>query len=257
MGNKERVYQILNIVEKLKLGSLYQNGLTLYALDRPMLEAFYKAGVRHLVLPVESGSEKVLKLQMKKPLKFNISERVAKDCRELGIYTNSNIMIGMPGETKEDIEEARHNLRKIKTNWFNIACASPLVGSEMYDLAHSKGYITDTTRGSDFHKAVIATEDFSADYIQKMQYIMNLELNFVHNNDMECGDYETALIGLKNVTTIRPDHAFAHYFSSICYQKIGDLKNYEISKNEFSIHSKTSFWKYYINYFPLRLLNYK
>jgi hypothetical protein len=35
-----------------------------------MLEAFHNAGVRHLVLPVESGSEKVLKksLQLPTPL---------------------------------------------------------------------------------------------------------------------------------------------------------------------------------------------
>ena len=159
-----------------------------------MLEAFFKAGVRHLALPVESGSEKVLKLQMKKPLKFNISERVAKDCRELGIYTNSYIMIGMPGETKKDIEETRYNLRKVKTNWYNISCASPLVGSEMYDLAKANRYITDTTRGADFHKAVIATEDFTSEYIQKMQYLLNLELNFVYNNDIEVGDYNICLL---------------------------------------------------------------
>ena len=58
MSNKDRVLDILQIVGDFKLNSLYQNGLTLYALDKPMLQAFYKAGVRHLVLPVESGSER-------------------------------------------------------------------------------------------------------------------------------------------------------------------------------------------------------
>ena len=38
MSSKERVYDLLDIVGDLGLGSLYQNGLTLYALDRPMLE---------------------------------------------------------------------------------------------------------------------------------------------------------------------------------------------------------------------------
>ena len=117
MGDKNRVRELLKIIKDLGLNSLYQNGLTLYALDRSMLEAFYDAGVRHLVLPVESGSEKVLKEQMRKPLKLRISERVAADCRDLGIYTNTNILIGMPGETKADIEAARVNLRKIKTNY--------------------------------------------------------------------------------------------------------------------------------------------
>jgi radical SAM superfamily enzyme YgiQ (UPF0313 family) len=169
----------------------------------------------------------------------------------MGIYTNSNIMIGMPGETKEDIKEARRNLRTVKTNWFNIACASPLVGSEMYDIAKENKYITDETRGADFHFAVIETDQFTPEYIQRMQYIMNLELNFIYNNDMEVGDYKTALIGFKNVIRIRSDHAFAHYFSAICYQELGDDNNYEIHKKEFEVFSKTPFWKQYIEYFDL------
>jgi len=251
MGDKQRVYDLLEIVGDLELGSLYQNGLTLYALDRPMLQAFYDAGVRHLVLPVESGSEKVLKEQMKKPLKFRISERVAKDCRELGIYTNTNILIGMPGETKQDIEDARKNLRKVKTNWFNIACASPLVGSEMHELAESKGFISGETMGADYHKAVINTDDFDAQYIQDMQYLMNLELNFVHNSDIEDGSYETALYGLKNVIKLRPDHAFAHYFAAICYQQLGNEEEYTKCQHAYAEHSKTDFWQKYIAYFNL------
>ena len=86
-----------------------------------------------------------------------------------------------------------------------------------------------------------------------MQYILNLELNFIYNNDMKHGDYETAITGFKNVIRVRPDHAFAHYFSSICYKKLQDYKNYEINKNEFSVHSKTSFWKNYIKYFDLNI----
>jgi anaerobic magnesium-protoporphyrin IX monomethyl ester cyclase len=251
MADKQRVYKILEILGELKLGSLYQNGLTLYALDRPMLEAFYAAGVRHLVLPVESGSEKVLRKQMRKPLKLHISERVANDCRDLGIYTNTNILIGMPGETKEDIEDARRNLKKIKTNWFNIACASPLVGSEMYDFAKENDYIEDETRGADYHFAVIKTKDFTPEYIQDIQYIMNLELNFVENNDMKVGDYKTAIIGFKNVMEVRPDHAFAHYFAGKCYKEIKDYDNYEDCRKKYEISSKTPFWHNYIGYFGI------
>ena len=251
MSSKERVYDLLEIVGELKLGSLYQNGLTLYALDMPMLKAFYKAGVRHLVLPVESGSSKVLKEQMRKPLKFNISERVALDCRKLGIYTNTNILIGMPGETKNDLEDSRFNLRKIKTNWFNIGCASPLVGSEMHDFAQVHGYITDQTRGSDYHVATIKTDEFTPEYIQKFQYIMNLELNFIYNSDLEYEAYDTGLIGFNNVTKIRPDHAFGHYFAAFCYYKLGDKENFKESKKKFDICANTKFWQDWINFFNL------
>ena len=194
MADKTRVESILKMIRHCGVDSLYQNGLTLYALDREMLQNFYDAGVRHLVLPVESGSEKVLKHQMRKPLKMKISERVASDCRSLGIYTNTNILVGMPGETKSDLEEGRENLKRIETNWFNVVCASPVVGSEMHEVSTKKGYIDVQNLGADYRTATISTEDFSAKYIQEFQYKLNLELNFVRNRDIAKGEYKTALI---------------------------------------------------------------
>jgi len=251
MADKDRVYSILNYLKQLKVVSLYQNGLTLYALDKKMLEAFYEAGVRHLTLPVESGSEKVLKEQMQKPLKIRISERVAKDCRELGIYTNSFIMIGMPGETKEDLEEGRLNLRNIPTNWFNVACASPIVGSDMHKLANNKKYIKLETLGSDFRTAIIATEDFSSEYIQDYQYRLNLELNFVYNQDMKVGEYQLALKAFLNVIRLKDDHALAYLYSALCYKKLEMSNEESIYLDKYFLHSNNDFWLKWIKFFSL------
>lgn len=252
MGDKERVFALLKIIKSLELNSLYQNGLTLYALDREMLEAFYDAGVRHLVLPVESGSEKVLKEQMRKPLKMHISERVAADCRDLGIYTNTNILIGMPGETKADIEDARYNLRKIKTNWFNVVCASPLVGSDMHALALEKNYISGDTLGADYRKAVIDTEDFTSEYIQRMQYVFNLELNFIYNQDIMAGEFEMALLGFRNVIKLRNDHAFAYYFSALCYKELNDFDNCDLALLNFEKYRTSPFWQEWVDFYDLQ-----
>ncbi|OQS45257.1 B12-binding domain-containing radical SAM protein [Chromobacterium violaceum] len=255
MADSDRVYKILDIVKSLKLHSVYQNGLTLYALDRPMLEAFWDAGVRHLVLPVESGSEKVLKKQMRKPLKMKISERVAKDCRELGIYTNTNILIGMPGETKADLEDARRNLREIASNWFNIACASPIVGSEIHEISKAKGYIKINDLGSDYRTAVINTEDFSAEFIQEYQYFMNLDLNFVHNYDLRCGNYAWAERGLKNVLRLKSDHAFAHYYLAQCYRGLGQAELADQHYASYLKSIKTPFWGRWAWIFGLEGIN--
>lgn len=256
MGDKDRVYEILEIIGQLELEAVFQNGLTLYALDRPMLEAFHKAGVRQLVLPIESGSEKVLKEQMKKPLKLGISQRVANDCRDLGIYTNSNILIGMPGETKADIEEARRNLRNINTNWFHIVCASPIVGSEMHENAVAKNFIRGDTLGADYRNAVITTDDFTAEYIQEMQYVMNLELNFVHNNDFKHGDYESALQGFLNVIRVKSDHAFAYFFAARCYAGLGNIDTCNEYFDKARKYGSSSFWQRYAKYFDVPLTDH-
>ena len=246
MADKERVYSILETVGELKLNSLYQNGLTLYALDRPMLEAFHRAGVRHLVLPVESGSEKVLKKQMKKPLKMRISERVAADCRDLGIYTNVNIIVGMPGETVEDLNDSRLNLRNIHGNWFNIACASPLVGSEMHELASEHNYINEHAIGADYHLATITTDDWTSEFIQSFQYKMNLELNFVYNNDIRTGSWEWGLQGFQSVIRLRFDHAFAHYYAFLCLHKLDRVDEANEALTKYLEFKDSDFWQPYV-----------
>lgn len=255
MADSDRVYRILEILKDLDLQSVYQNGLTLYALNRQMLEAFHDAGVRHLVLPVESGSEKVLKQQMKKPLKMRISRQVAADCRDLGIYTNTNILIGMPGETKFDLEEARAALKSVPSNWFNIACASPIVGSEMHEISVSKGYIGEQVIGSDYRTAVLNTEDFSAEFIQEYQYFMNLDLNFVHNSDLRCQNWEWAAKGFRNVLRIKSDHAFAHYYLA---KTLEGLQNHEQARyhhNQYLELVQQPFWGRWAYIFGMEGIN--
>ncbi|WP_158089344.1 B12-binding domain-containing radical SAM protein [Magnetofaba australis] len=245
MSDKTRVKAILDILKRLELKSVYQSGLALYALDRDMLEHFYAAGVRQLVLAVESGSQRVLKQLMKKPLKFKVTQQVAKDCRELGIYTNANILIGMPGETKADMDEARETLRELGSNWFHINCASPLIGSEMHEVSREKGYIRGETLGADYKVAAVETEDFSIPFIQEMQYLMNLELNFVHNADVKLGEYKMALAGFDNVIRIKPDHAFAWYYGALCHKGMDDRESCAAYMEKFRQYAKDPLWARY------------
>ncbi|MBU0502439.1 MAG: B12-binding domain-containing radical SAM protein, partial [Candidatus Margulisbacteria bacterium] len=112
VADRARALAIIALIKELGFKAVFQNGLALHALNREMLEALKSAGVDQLMLSVESGSERVLKEIMHKPLSLSIIKQVAADCRDLGIYTNVNILIGLPGETREDIEEAREFLEQ-------------------------------------------------------------------------------------------------------------------------------------------------
>ena len=48
---------------------------------------------------------------------------------------------------------------------------------------------------------LLLIQTFSSDYIQKMQYILILDLNFVNNNDMKYKNYHNALHGFKKYYT--------------------------------------------------------
>jgi radical SAM superfamily enzyme YgiQ (UPF0313 family) len=252
LGNRQRALEIIDTIKKMQVRAVFQNGLALNALDRKMLEALRGAGVDQLLLSVESGSSRVLKEIMHKPLSLSIIKRVARDCRELGIYTNVNILIGLPGETKADIEEGIAFLKAIYGNWFLIFCANPLVGSEMYKICIESNYLKNGFIGSDYKKAVVSTEEFDAEYIQKKSYSMNLQLNFVENSDVRLGDYNTALKEFNNAIRARSDHAFAYYYAAICYKNLNSQENYITCKNKYQeIINESPFWKDYANQFGL------
>jgi len=254
MADKQRAFKIINLIKELQVTVIFQNSLALYALDRKMLDALKIAGVNQLVLSVESGSDRVLKEVMHKPLNLSIVKRVADDCRELGIYTNANVLIGLPGETKQDIEDARAFLKTINANWYLIFCANPLVGSEMYDICKKKNYLKEDYIGSDYKKAVVETEDFTAEYIQEMAYFLNLELNFVENSDFRLGDYKMALKGFENAIRAKDDHAIAYYYAAKCYERLGNLEKAQVCMDRAKmIATEKPFWRKYVDMFNLNI----
>lgn len=251
MGSKERALEIIGIIKELQLVAVFQNALALYALDRRTLEVLKNAGVDQLPLAVESGSDRVLREIMHKPLNLSIVQRVAKDCRDLGIYTNVNILIGLPGETKKDLEDARAFLKTMNANWFIILVATPLVGTEMLDICLKKNYLKGSYIDCDYKKAIVETEDFTAEFIQEKAYELNLELNFVENADCRLGDYTTALKGFENAIRAKNDHALAHYYAAQCYEKLGDMEKARRSMQIARSEAEKPFWRKYVEMFKI------
>jgi anaerobic magnesium-protoporphyrin IX monomethyl ester cyclase len=252
MADKQRFFEIINIMSDLQLTAFFPSSLALYALDRRVLEALKSIGVNNLVLSVESGSGRVLREIMHKPLDLSIVKRVITDCRQLGIASDVSILMGLPGETKQDIEDARSFLKTIDATWFRFSMATPLVGSEMFDVCIKNNYLKGDYISCDFKRAVIETEDFTTEYIQEKVYFLNLELNFVGNSNFKLGNYEIALKGFENTIRVKSDHAFAFYFAAKCCKMMNLDEKYLAYKARYQeIIEESAFWRNYANQFGL------
>lgn len=252
MSDRKRMLTILGYLRELDLTAFFPASLALYALDREVLEALKSVGLSQLVLSVESGSDRVLKEIMHKPLDLSIVKRVIDDCRDLGISTDVAILIGLPGETKQDIEDARIFLRSLDATWFRINIATPLLGSEMLAICQKKGYLRGDYIECDFKRAIVETEDFSREYIQDKVYELNLELNFVNNSEFRLGHYQMALEGFRNVLRAKSDHAFAHYFMARCYDRLGHAEERDHHLEIYrSVVRDSPFWQEHVRRFGL------
>jgi len=262
---RQRALDIVNIIGKLKLTVVFQNSLTLVAVKRDLLEAMKNAGVTQLLLSVESGSAKSLK-RMHKPLRLEDIERVAKDCRELGIYTDCNILIGNIFETEEDVEESAAFLRsgRCPADWFKIFITTPLPGSELHEQAIELGLINEKVINLDFKKANIDRPELPAKRLEFLQYKMNLELNFIRNTNYYLGErlfesqgieaakynYGLALQGFLSAIKAKDNHLFGHYFTSIIYHRLGDEPKALHHEALAMQASNDEFWKTWLEVFP-------
>ena len=89
-------------------------------------------GVRRVYFGMESGSDKVLK-RMSKRLTAAKSVNAAATVRRHGMEFLSWIMLGYPGESKEDIYLTRDMLMKMRPDILSISIAFPIRDTPFYD----------------------------------------------------------------------------------------------------------------------------
>ena len=254
LGNKKQALRVLHSLSRDNITVEFANGLSVQHINEEVVDALKVAGVEMASLAVESGCERVLNEIIHKPYKKLSRVRDAvKLLREKGIYIRAFFVIGFPGETMEEIMETVRFMKEIGFNWCAIMIATPIAGSELFEYCKKNDLLT-TEKQEDFHygKCCIKLTHSTPEEFEKLRYLINLDVNFVKNYDMKNGHPTIALNGFKDVINRVPDHAFAHYFSSLCYNQLELKENEQVSMGKYSeIVSLSDEWKEYAIHFDL------
>jgi radical SAM superfamily enzyme YgiQ (UPF0313 family) len=97
-------------------------------------------GLRLLLVGYESGNQKILH-NIKKGMLVDVARRFTKDCHELGIAIHGTFILGLPGETKETIEETIRFATEINPHTIQVSLAAPYPGTFLYDQAVENGWL--------------------------------------------------------------------------------------------------------------------
>jgi len=92
------------------------------------------AGFVKLCSGVESGSDRILKL-INKGITSEQNYEARRLIGEAGIHYEAFTMIGLPSETRHDVDLTIKWLKKAKPDDFDIGIVTPYPGSKMYDSA--------------------------------------------------------------------------------------------------------------------------
>jgi hopanoid biosynthesis associated radical SAM protein HpnJ len=109
---------------------------------RATLKVLKDNGLRLLLVGYESGNQKILH-NVKKGMLVDVAKRFAKDCRELGIVTHGTFILGLPGETKETIEETIRFAIEINPHTIQVSLAAPYPGTFLHRQALENGWLGD------------------------------------------------------------------------------------------------------------------
>jgi len=107
-------------------------------------------GLRLLLVGFETGDEQILK-NIKKGVKADRARQFAKDCRELGITIHGTFIMGLPGETKQTIQETIRFAREINPHSLQVSIAAPYPGTALYRQAQEEGWLPDDVELVDEH----------------------------------------------------------------------------------------------------------
>jgi hopanoid biosynthesis associated radical SAM protein HpnJ len=107
---------------------------------RPTLEVLKDNGLRLLLVGYESGNQQILH-NIKKGMRVDVARRFTKDCHELGIAIHGTFILGLPGETKETIEETIRFAVEANPHTVQVSLAAPYPGTFLYDQAVREGWL--------------------------------------------------------------------------------------------------------------------
>jgi anaerobic magnesium-protoporphyrin IX monomethyl ester cyclase len=115
------------------------NGIRANLADEELLGRMREAGCIRTAFGVESGNQQILDTVIHKQLTLDQVRAAFKAAKAVGMETIGFFIIGLPGETKETMEDTIRFACELDPVVANFSMATPFPGTQMYDQVLERG----------------------------------------------------------------------------------------------------------------------
>lgn len=129
--NREHILGVGKIMKEFKI--IWSCNTRVNLLDKELIMLMKKDGCVQFDIGVESGSQRVLDEVMRKQINLAQIKNVFALCRQCGVRTLASFMMGLPGETLEEMEATRSLAKEIRANFYVLSIFTPLPGSSLFE----------------------------------------------------------------------------------------------------------------------------
>jgi anaerobic magnesium-protoporphyrin IX monomethyl ester cyclase len=137
MDRANKIYDLL-IKKGLAIPHFFPNGIRAEYVDLPLLKKMKKAGCIRIAFGVETGSKRIMQA-IDKRLDFDKVRKAFKLCDQLGIETTAFFVLGLPGETRETMQQTIDFAKELNPTFAQFTTLTPFVGTRVYDLIKKEG----------------------------------------------------------------------------------------------------------------------
>ncbi len=130
----------IELCAKLKPLKLTWSCTSRVTTDFETLKAMKEAGCRLLIVGFESGDQQILK-NIKKGATVERARQFTKDCHKLGLVIHGDFILGLPGETRETINNTIAFAKELDVETIQVSVAHAYPGTELYDYVVKNGFM--------------------------------------------------------------------------------------------------------------------
>jgi len=167
LTNTKRAKALFKRMIERKLAMPWINDATaVFRCDYEMIDLMVESGCEYLNIAIESGTERVTRDIILKPLDFDHAKKMVAYMRKKGIYVSAGFIIGLPTETWDEVRKTIDFAEEINVDYVKINTAIPLRNTELFDLAEkTNSIIRDTYDGESLWTVggAITSDEWSAD----------------------------------------------------------------------------------------------
>jgi radical SAM superfamily enzyme YgiQ (UPF0313 family) len=167
--NRPRALELFSKMADLAIPWCTPNGIMVNTLDQTLLDKMVESGLYQITLSLDSGNVETLKHKHRKPVDLSRIPDLMTYLGKRGILMHGTVVVGMPGETEEDINKGFDFVRQLPFNSINVFIAQPIPGSELFENEIYKGTITyESSLHIDTARAIPSLSGIEPDRLEKL-----------------------------------------------------------------------------------------
>jgi anaerobic magnesium-protoporphyrin IX monomethyl ester cyclase len=148
--DKKRVYELCNELIRQKIKICWECNTRVNLVDEDLLKLMKRAGCNYLKIGIESGSDRILS-KINKGISCEQSRAAAKVIQKSGIHWSAYFLIGLLGETKEDIYKTLDFMYELKPDLALLGVYENFPGTQMFQEGIDKNIVKPDMSLDDFY----------------------------------------------------------------------------------------------------------